>query len=69
MRRARTTRRRGDLSSFGCRRNGDHETVSATAGLADPAIALELEPLRAALGAKPNWRARYRACIEQIDDA
>ena len=39
-------------------------SVAATAGLAPAALALELDPLRAAFGERANWQARYRAFIE-----
>jgi REP element-mobilizing transposase RayT len=35
-------------------------SAAATAGLAKPALALDLAPLRAALGETPNWQRRYR---------
>jgi putative transposase len=43
-------------------------SAAATAGLTKPRVQLELEPLRAAFGATPKWRTRYRAFIEQIDE-
>jgi putative transposase len=39
-------------------------SAAATAGLAPPAVPLELTPLRDALGARPDWRRRYRDLIE-----
>jgi REP element-mobilizing transposase RayT len=43
-------------------------SAAATAGLAKPALPLELEPLRAAFGDSPSWRRRYRSFIEQADE-
>ena len=43
-------------------------SAAATAGVAVPALPLELEPLRAAVGAASNWRTRYRAFIEQSEE-
>jgi putative transposase len=40
-------------------------SAGATAGLSEPALALELAPLRAALGDTSNWQQRYRIFIEQ----
>jgi putative transposase len=37
---------------------------AATAGLAPVPVALDLEPLKAALGDRSGWRGRYRAFIE-----
>jgi REP-associated tyrosine transposase len=39
-------------------------STAATAGLAEPAIPLDLSPLRAALGDRDDWRRRYRDFIE-----
>jgi putative transposase len=44
-------------------------SAAATAGLAKPALALELGPLRAALGETPNWQERYRTFIRQAQAA
>lgn len=44
-------------------------SAAATAGLARPALPLELEPLRAALGDAPDWQSRYRTFIEQADES
>jgi putative transposase len=41
-------------------------SAAATAGLATPALALELEPLRAAFGGIGAWRRPYRAFIEEV---
>jgi putative transposase len=40
-------------------------SAAATAGLAEPALALELAPLRAAFGVASNWQKHYRKFIEQ----
>ena len=40
-------------------------SAAATAGLAGPALALDLAPIRAALGDTPHWQQRYRKFIEQ----
>ena len=40
-------------------------SAAATAGLAEPVLALDLAPLRTALGETPNWQQRYRKFIEQ----
>jgi REP element-mobilizing transposase RayT len=42
-------------------------SVKATAGLTKPALRLDLEPLRSALGDTPKWRPRYRELIERTD--
>lgn len=39
-------------------------STAATAGLVEPAIPLDLSPLRAALGDRDDWRRRYREFIE-----
>jgi putative transposase len=44
-------------------------SAAATAGLGPSQVPLELAPLRHALGAKPDWRRRYRDLIETQDDA
>jgi putative transposase len=42
-------------------------SAAATAGLAKPALPLDLAPLRAAVGEAPDWRQRYRRFIEQAE--
>jgi putative transposase len=39
-------------------------STAASAGLVEPAIPLDPAPLRAALGDRDDWRARYREFIE-----
>lgn len=38
-------------------------SAAATAGLAQPQLALSLEPIRAAFGGRPNWQRQYRAFV------
>jgi putative transposase len=40
-------------------------SAAATAGLAEPALTLDLAPVRAAFGDAANWQQQYRAFIEQ----
>jgi putative transposase len=43
-------------------------SARAHAGLERPRIPLDEEPLRAALGGQPDWRARYRDYIEPVEE-
>ena len=44
-------------------------SAAASAGLARPALPLDVEPLESALGPGPDWRRRYRRFIELVDSA
>jgi REP element-mobilizing transposase RayT len=42
-------------------------STRAAAGLAPPSLELDLEPLRAALGGRPDWRRRYRDFVSRAE--
>ena len=44
-------------------------SARTSAGLERPRIPLDDEPLRAALGGNPHWRARYRDFVERAENA